>query len=590
MKLSRQATHKLLVGVVILILALLSTYPAFSGHFFAINNDGDVHLARLEAIYQAFKAGHFPSLINFIGFAHHGIAINAMYPWLTLLIYVIPRFLFQSPMLGLAVGFLLMNLFTIINSYWLAKSLSRNRLIIWLGVLVYQFNAYHFQLMYARIAIGEAFGYAFLPLVMFGLFQIWQNRKFGSIWLAIGMSLVGNSHILSLLLFVILIAILELIRMISRKFTLNELKQLLLAAAISLLMTSYSLYNVIVWGLHNRMVTPTPTLIGLNPVLGFSRILANDISETATGAHMGIAVTLILLYLAAQLISQPTGEWRYWIIGAISLWLLAQNWINWAHFATTPASLLQFTMRILTIVALLAMIGLILFLNQHNWHSVATTVFGGLFLIFVGISGVTQIHNHTAQDYQWAQHHTAPVSQVKRQLLRHLTGRNYLQNVNNMTLPDYHLRKIDLHPDPNFKPQTNQSFPAASRENKKTVDFDPQSTQQFHDYRASDQSVEFSTKHKHSRAQSVKLPVIGYNHVNYNVTVNGKSTHYWRSGGQLKAELPKGRSNIKVSVANQSRHVILLLLTVLTYLIALGYMLFDRFKRTKTHSLQGKHY
>lgn len=125
MTFSRKKTHMALVTITIIILALLSTYPAFSGHFFAINSDGQVHLARLESLYQALRSGRFPSLINFIGFDNHGIAVNAMYPWPTLLIFVIPRLLFQSPMLGLAVGFLLMNIFTLTNAYWLAKSLSK---------------------------------------------------------------------------------------------------------------------------------------------------------------------------------------------------------------------------------------------------------------------------------------------------------------------------------------------------------------------------------------------------------------------------------------------------------------------------------
>lgn len=42
--------------LIILVLAFISTYPAFTGHFFALSNDGSIHLARLESLYQAFKA------------------------------------------------------------------------------------------------------------------------------------------------------------------------------------------------------------------------------------------------------------------------------------------------------------------------------------------------------------------------------------------------------------------------------------------------------------------------------------------------------------------------------------------------------
>lgn len=76
------------------------------------------------------------------------------------------------------------------------------------------------------------------------------------------------------------------------------------------------------------------------------------------------------------------------------------------------------------------MIGLILFLNQVNWNSTATTIFAGLVIVFIGVSGVTQIHERSDQDFHWAQHHTQPTTLVKRRLIRHLTGRNYLANVN----------------------------------------------------------------------------------------------------------------------------------------------------------------
>ena len=41
--------------LIILVLAFVSSYPAFTGHFFALSNDGAIHLARLESLYQAFK-------------------------------------------------------------------------------------------------------------------------------------------------------------------------------------------------------------------------------------------------------------------------------------------------------------------------------------------------------------------------------------------------------------------------------------------------------------------------------------------------------------------------------------------------------
>lgn len=561
--------------IIISLLALISTYPAFSGHFFELSNDGGVHLARLESLYQAFNAGRAPSLINFIGFNNQGVAMNAMYPWITLLIYIIPRLIIDNPMLALAIGFWLMNFFTILNSYWLAKSLTRNRLIILLSVSIYQFSAYHLQLMYTRVALGEALGYTFLPLIMLGLFQIWNRKKQGTIVLAIGMGLVANSHILSLVLFTVLISFLEIIRLLCRNLSWHELLQLLIGAFISIIMSSYSLYNIVDWLLHNKMVAPARLLISLDPLTSLNRMLTNNIGELARGAHLGIIVTFIFLYLISQLISNQTGSWRYWIIGAASIWVLSQNWIDGDFLANTPVSLFQFTMRFLTIVVLLLMIGSILFLVQINWHSYSTTLFISFALITVGMSGVISAHNQTKQNYFWALKQSKSNSLAQQRRNQYLTNANYQKRLVDTQVPDYHIKKAESVQSLK-KVSAALNFATASRATKKTVQFDADNSQKFKNTFANDQLITF--KYHQKNMKSVKLPVIGYKNVNYSVKVNGKKKNFKYSEGQLKTALPAGDSYIDVSIARQSKHIGLLLLTGITFIGSLVYLATNCFK------------
>ncbi|MDQ7937366.1 hypothetical protein RA086_06965 [Lactiplantibacillus sp. WILCCON 0030] len=550
----------------LIVLAFLSTYPAFTGHFFAINNDGDIHLARLEALYQAFKVGHLPSLVNFIGFGHQGIAMTAMYPWLTLMIFVIPRFLFQSPMLGLAVGFFLLNLFTVLNSYFLMKRLSQNKLAIWFGVILYQFNAYHFQLMFTRVALGEAFGYAFLPLIFLGLFGIWQHDRRGLLWLGSGMGLVANSHVLSLVMFVILLVLVELVRLIQRKLTWVELRSILWSAVLALLMASYSLINMVTWLLNNHMVSPTPSLIALDPANAFTRILNNTIIESSQGAHMGLAVSLIMLLLVIALFTKPIGRWQVWTLAGLSIFVLAQNWLPWVIFANTPLQYFQFTMRLLTIVALFLTIGWVLLLDQQGWHRRAVTIFYSLFVILIGAGGLYQYHQQVRQNYQWALNHSQRPgfsTSPEAAKLHYLTGKNYLANVNVMTMADYHLKKQAG--GPKITAQEKLDLHLASRLNRLTVAFDNTKAAQFKHAKATDQQVSFEFYQKH--AQAVKLPVVGYQQVNYQVKVNQQVVTYQHVAGQLQVKLPAGKSQIVVSVAHSTRHAGWLWLSVIVGLL-----------------------
>jgi len=580
--------RQLAVILGMVVFALLSTYPAFAGHFFAINNDGDIHLARLESLYQAFKVGHLPSLINFIGFAHQGIAMNAMYPWLTLLIFVIPRFLFQSPMLGLAVGFLVLNLLTILNCYLLVKHLSNKRLIVWFGVVIYQFNAYHFQVMYTRIALGEAFGYAFLPLIFLGLFEIWQHKRNGIIWLGLGMGLVANSHVLSLVMFTGLLMLIELIRLFVKRVSWGEIRAILIAGLLSMLMSSYSLFNIITLMRNNQMVSPTPSIVALDPSSEFTRMLSNIITESPNGAHMGLAVSLLLLFLLISLFQQPTGRWRLWAMAALGVFALAQNWLPWVNLTNTPIQFIQFTMRLLTIVALFLTISWVLYLEQVKWHSRSMTLFYALFVILIGAGGLYQFHLQNLQNYDWAIHvdgdkpafRTTPA----KAKLRYLTGKNYQNNVDARTMADYHLKKQDLHGLPKISALDKMNLPVASRLNSLTIAFDETHAKKFKNTFATDQKVGF--KFHQLRAKRVKLPVVGYHKVNYEVFVNRKKVAYQRVDGQLRAKLPAGTSQIVISVANNSRHVGLLFVSLLVG-VAMVIVLFIKPKHL--YESPGKH-
>ena len=122
-----------------------------------------------------------------MGYGNVGEVFNGMYPWLAGLVFIIPRALLSSPMHALFIGFYLLNILTILNTYLLVRKLSNNYYIRLIGVVLYQLNAYHLTLMYSRNALGEALAYAFLPLLMLGCHLIWNNKKIGILYLALGM-------------------------------------------------------------------------------------------------------------------------------------------------------------------------------------------------------------------------------------------------------------------------------------------------------------------------------------------------------------------------------------------------------------------
>ena len=134
---------KIMLVLFFLVLAFISTYPAFIGHFFKLTMDGQIHLMRFESVADAIRNKELPPIVNFEGYGNVGAIFNGMYPWLSGLVFIIPRVLLSSPMHALFMGFYLLNILTILNTYLLVRKLSHNYYIRLIGVVLYQLNAYH---------------------------------------------------------------------------------------------------------------------------------------------------------------------------------------------------------------------------------------------------------------------------------------------------------------------------------------------------------------------------------------------------------------------------------------------------------------
>ena len=64
--------QKLILLIFFLLLALISTYPAFIGHTFRLTWDGQIHLIRFESVADAIKNKELPPIVNFMGYGNVG--------------------------------------------------------------------------------------------------------------------------------------------------------------------------------------------------------------------------------------------------------------------------------------------------------------------------------------------------------------------------------------------------------------------------------------------------------------------------------------------------------------------------------------
>ncbi len=337
-----------------------------------------VHFQRYESVVEAIKSFRLPPQINFIGFSANGEAFNGMYPWITALIFIIPHVFLANPITSLYIGFSLLIFLDLINSYFLLQLFTGKKIILITGSVVYAFNQYNLINMYNRGALGEALAFAFLPLALMGLILIWRKSNLkGILILSIGMSLVLNSHILSTAIVVIYFSLFELYRILTHRFSFNELKSILISAILTLLMSIYTVYNIVSLTLSNSLTSPWRALktIDLGKFLDAS--LKASLNVGTNNFNIGIFPMLLLVALGVCLFMiANNGYWKKWIIISWITFLLTLSWIpyTYLHLDKTFLGTIQFTSRLFNFVILFMVVGLVIFLN--NFKQFAVNRFG----------------------------------------------------------------------------------------------------------------------------------------------------------------------------------------------------------------------
>lgn len=521
--------------ILVFSLAIISTIIPFLSHFYNTSPDGIYHLARFQSIADSLKNNELPNTLNFKYISQNsaaGVAINSLYPWLTGLIFIIPNLLFQNPMWGLATGFLVLNIITILTIKSLISYVSSNRLFIYTGIIIYQFNNYHFIDMYSRSAIGEAISYAFLPLVVLGLLQVNDYKKSGFLILGLSMGLLINTHIISFMFGIIMILFNILYRCATKKIKLHDLIEICKAGIVGLTIGLYSIYNLLSVYLSNKIVEPFKAIkmVDMNTML--TTLLNNDIrSENSIGWNLGLPVTILLIsLLIIAYKNNNNSDWKKWIIGAGVSYLLIFNWWPIQKLVNTPLGIIQFYGRFLVVISLLVSVGYVLFLNHSQINRKKLILLNIIIMVF-SLSAVYQNHYN-----YWTYR-------------RSLTSSNYYSTLENgYTFNDYLPTKKS---EKNISVlKTNITSPIRKVQTNNSITF------------------KFDTK----KNQIISLPVVMYAGKKYDIWVNNHKSQSF-SSSLLKIKAKKGSNTVKiVSVENNNK--LLLFFSISSFITFSMYLAF----------------
>lgn len=185
------------IWIIIAVATLGIAYLPLMNDFLIWGHDSGFHLGRIEGLAMSLKSGDILGRINPVN--GYGYVSGIMYPQLFLYIPAFFRVLGVSLMDSYKLLIFFINVITFVNTYVAVKNMLRlnDKSVATLASSFYTLSLYRLANLYLRGAIGEALGMAFLPILMWGMYELFfgEEKKW---WITvIGWTCIIQSHFLT---------------------------------------------------------------------------------------------------------------------------------------------------------------------------------------------------------------------------------------------------------------------------------------------------------------------------------------------------------------------------------------------------------
>ena len=186
--------------------AAFSCMPLLWGGVFD-GHDMLFHLNRIEGIASGLRCGQFPVRIHASTLLGYGYAASEFYPELVLYIPAILRNMGVSLCASVRVFEAGINLLAALSCYVSAKAIFDSRRAAVGASVLYTLCVYRLVNLYTRATLGESLAMIFFPLIIWSLYEVLRRDDGKWPLLALGMTGVCMSHLLSTLFSVLFCAI-----------------------------------------------------------------------------------------------------------------------------------------------------------------------------------------------------------------------------------------------------------------------------------------------------------------------------------------------------------------------------------------------
>ena len=351
------------VLIVLILIAFSSIYSViFLRNAQVINTTGDLsfHLSRIKGLSSIFSGP-----INYKTFNYYGSGVNYFYPYITIFPAVILYWITKNLILSYVLYVLGLNISTILIAYYYGKKFLKRNDAAFLFSCLYTCYGYRSIDIYFRSALAEAVALTLILPVLYYSYEIIFKNKDSSIYLALSMSLLIYTHVLSTLMCTIFIVVCIISKFIFERkihsFT-QALFYMLKGAGMTVTLTIFFWYPMLRQTFYQTVNEPFSTILQMQAQNCFTSLqgaLDNDLTSYSMG-FIGLISLIFPLFVFKKLTSKER------IVYGISfvLWYMSTSLFPWFIFQKTLIRLIQFPWRVLGLQAVFGSLILAIVFNK----------------------------------------------------------------------------------------------------------------------------------------------------------------------------------------------------------------------------------
>lgn len=516
------------------VLSILYCLPLFYNQDLRAFNNQDLlfHLTRTIGMSNVLS-----SPVNFLNYAGHGTMANTFYPWLFLFPLFILYKLTGSIVIGYKLFFLIVTFVTMIIAYFSVHSITKNRNSAFLFSVLYSFSLYRTTDLYYRSSFGEVLAMSFLPLVVFGFYQVIFGDYKKWYWLTLSVSALLYTHLLSATVMVIML----LLAFISSVSKINHLKQrlqsLILSGTFFILIALGFIVPFIIRSHQNSLsVPPLFKLQGNNLGDLFLFSLNNNIGMNSIGITTIVALVITIVYYLKR--RENLSNFEHLIFySAIIVLILSSSLFPWSIFNGTPIAQIQFIWRLnaFSTVMILMAFSIIVLPNVNLSRGIILSIVA--FVVLINFSSLNTLYNDPQKIF---------------------TRLTESRDANTMVADYYH---SDYSPKISYghKEQLSQPIDTLNKKIGTKVKIT-----------ASTYTISVNNLEKNSR--NIVIPV--YYYKNQIVKLNDSTVNSSESSiGTTIVKVPSGKSNIAISYKYYTVEKVSFIISVLSTILLIVYIL-----------------